>query len=142
MPRTSPIIEQALRRDGYVSASVACAQYGLQRSQLLDLVLQGKVAPQKPDSSAMFYVKWEDLKKVLGTPKEYRARPQNVLPEPLSADELLLDDMIPMGELQDMYRDDAGKRGAIRSTAQATAAAQPARSMVVRPSDYAKKAGE
>jgi hypothetical protein len=136
MARTPAIIDQAMRKEGFVSASVVCTQYGFQRAVLLDAVLQGKIAPQKPDSSAQFYVKWEDCLKFFGTPKEFRAKPKQMQEEILT-DEILLDGMIPVGELEDLYREEANKKSAQKREAVQASSGAPRR-VIVKPSDYAR----
>lgn len=138
MSRASALVEQAMRKEGFVSASVVCSQYGITRSQLLEVILQGKIRPQKPDNSAVFYCNWSDCLKLYGTPQEYRSRPKKTaapaLDEPLEP-EILLDGMIPTGELEDLYKKEAQAKAAAKQASR-PASAKPApetSKVVIRP---------
>lgn len=142
MSRTSAIVDREMRRQGFVSAAVIATQYGMSRSQLLDYVLQGKIRPAKPDGSAVFYGNWEDCIKTLGTPTEYRARPKTAIATPVSPEEpeTLLPGMIPAGELEDIYRQEATAKAA----AKAKSGVQPntQQRVVIRPAEFAPDAAK
>jgi hypothetical protein len=126
-----------MRQEGFVSASIVCAQYGVTRAQLLDAVLQGKIKPQKPDNSAVFYCHWQDCIKYFGTPAEYRAKPTRpAILDDINEPEILLDGMIPIPDLEDLYRKEAAEKAAQRkATKAATPAAEKPR-VVIRPADF------
>jgi len=133
-----------MRAEGYVSAPVVCAQYGITRAQLLDVVLQGKIRPQKPDSSSIFYCNWADCLKYFSTPAEYRARPKNAAVQEVDSGEpeLILDGMIPPSELDDMYRKENDSKIAARKAAGIAVNPNaplpvPAPRVVIRPADLA-----
>ena len=143
MSRSSVIIERTMRQEGFVSASVVSSQYGITRAQLLDAVLQGKIKPQKPDSSSMFYCSWKDCLAFFGTPAEYRSRStkSSVLPEE-DLPEVLLDGMIPVPELEEMYRREAAEKAAARRAAKQAAGGATQNSekprVVIKPAEFDK----
>lgn len=133
------MVERAMRQEGFVSAAVACAQYDITRAQLLEVVLQGKIRPQKPESGALFYVNWSDCLAYFSTPAEFRARPKKTAVTTIAPDEpeIILDGMIPPTELDELYRRQADEKAAQRAAAKAARESQaggaPQQRVVVRP---------
>jgi len=139
MARSNIIVDREMRKQGFVSAPIVCTQYGISRATLLDAILQGKIAPQKPDpGNAVFYAKWADCLAFFGTPLEYRTRlgTQNAIPE--DEPEVLLDGMIPIGEIEDFYRAEAEKKAVRKKAVQSNAAVGEVRKVTVRPADFGK----
>lgn len=137
MARTTAIIEREMRKEGYVSAAITSAQYGITRSQLIDLVLQGKLKSKKPDNGAAFYVFWKDCIATLGTPAEYRANPRKALEPDIEIDdepEILLDGMLAAGDLDEIYRKQAAQRSENKQrAAELNQAAKQINRIVTRP---------
>jgi hypothetical protein len=126
-----------MRKEGFVSAAVVAAQYGISRSQLLELVLEGRVTPAKPSGSSSFFVRWADMLRELGKPADFRKNPTLaavVEPEDL----IVLDGMLDDSELEESLEADASRASDARKAKQQTPA-PPQQSIVIRPSDFTKE---
>lgn len=65
------------------------------------------------------------------------------MPDEITEDEILLDGMIPTGDLEEMYRKEASNRASARAAAVKPGVVPTAQQrVVVRPADYADKKEE
>lgn len=132
MPKTSVLVENEMRRNGFVSVNAVTTQYGVSRAVIVDFVLQGKLTPKKPEAGANFFVKWSDCLEVFGKPAEFRRSGGHLaLEEEPEQEEIMLDGMLTTDEVSDFYRDEAVKSAEERRKKQEAQKSAPR--MIVRP---------